>query len=92
MREIACFAHLESLTVSSPGVTNDSLRYLGKLTRLRALNVFSASLSDEGLSHLAALQGLEHLGVDEDHFSARALRELRDRLPKVHAGRIGVFL
>jgi len=49
LRELRLFG------LGADGVTDDSLRHVGRLTSLRKLNLYSQNLTDEGLRHLAPL-------------------------------------
>lgn len=54
---------LEELDLSETIVTDESLKYLARLGRLRVLNLTFTDVTDAGLQHLNALDALEELDL-----------------------------
>jgi hypothetical protein len=72
LKELSTFPELTSLHITScPGVTDQGLAEVGRLTKLRRLDVGFCSINGEGLVHLAKLNNLRELslkrtGVSDD--------------------------
>jgi hypothetical protein len=67
---------LETLVMAGDDVTDDGLRHLRGLSRLRRLEVSGARVTDAGVRHLTALENLESLALDETRLTDRALAGL----------------
>ena len=55
--------HLQSLYLRHTHVTEDGLRAVAGLPRLRRLGLCGANVTDQGLGHLGAMRGLKELEV-----------------------------
>ncbi len=62
-------------------VSDDDMRRLATLTRLKQLTLYAPLVTDEGLAHLAALTGLERLHVDYTSATQDGIDRLRAALP-----------
>ena len=60
----------------SAKVTDDGMKTIAKLTKLKRLSVSGIPITDEGLGHLAPLTKLEHLNIDNTDISEDGLAAL----------------
>jgi len=69
---------LETLDLSRTNVTDDDLRPLGGLPKLRELKLWGARLDGSGLKHLSGLEGLERLDMGDTKVTDESLRHLTE--------------
>ncbi len=74
-------ARLEALVLVGTTVTNDGLRELTGLQRLKRLKISSPNITDEGIPHFLRLRNLEALCVSGTSISEAGVSELRRGLP-----------
>lgn len=89
----ANFPELEILAVGSPGwngeharkqkFSNDGLRHLARLEKLKILDVQNSDISDEGLVHLHDLKNLEAIWFTRSQITEEGIDSLREHLPKL---------
>lgn len=73
---------LEELTLEQPGyVTDDGLRHLAGLSRLRILSLRNADVTDAGLYHLEGLSNLTSLDLAGTNVTYDGVTRLRSVLP-----------
>ena len=94
LADVAAIESIAELDLSaSHGVTDEGLRHLAKLPRLRVLNLSKTSITDRGLRVLRDLPALESLSVsltgitDEGAAHLAACPALRSRGPRVDRDR-----
>jgi hypothetical protein len=74
---IGGLSHLETLDLSGTKVSDDDLRHLMKLGRLRDLNLWETGVTGSGLVHLGALVRLEKLNLGSTKITDESLRSLK---------------
>ena len=62
-------------------ITDEGLINLGKLTKLKSLDIYSHRITDAGLLHLRGLTKLESLTIDGKQITDLGLAELQKVLP-----------
>gem|GEM_PF-1443364 len=85
--DVSLLSRLRSLTslelhAESPGLTDASLRTIGRMSNLEALSIHDAPVADAGLTHLAALPRLKSLTLGE----ARTFTPVANRLAVTGTG------
>lgn len=83
---ISCLENLETLVISAnglrPSLSDESLHYLRKLTRLKLLSIASSSATDAGLEILSELPNLEELRLDCPNLTGVGLKHAM-KLPHI---------
>jgi hypothetical protein len=75
---------LQALCVAAnPGVVDDALRHLRRLTGLRTLDLARTAVTDAGLEHLEPLAGLQQVQLAETGTTAQGRARLAARMPQV---------
>ncbi|NIP23049.1 MAG: M48 family metalloprotease [Phycisphaerae bacterium] len=75
---------LEELYIGSPGVTDEGMRQVARLTNLRKLMLFGCeNVTNEGLSHLAPLKSLKHLHITHSKITIGGLSHL-NKIPAIY--------
>jgi hypothetical protein len=64
-----------------PWVDDEALRYIGKLKKLRLINLARTRVTDSGISLLLGLKKMERINLSETRVSSRAVAKLRLALP-----------
>ncbi len=84
LAELANCRLLEELYIGSPGVTDEGMRYVAKLTNLKKLMLFGCeNVTNEGLSHLAPLKSLKHLHITHSKITIGGLSHL-NKIPALY--------
>ena len=71
-------SNLDFLNLQQTDITDDTLRQLGGVARLRQLTLDVTRVGDLGLQHLAGLKSLEDLTLDQTKITSEGLRHLAD--------------
>ncbi|MGB7324436.1 MAG: hypothetical protein WBD31_06160 [Rubripirellula sp.] len=74
--QVASFHHLNAIFLEHTPVTNDSLKHLSGLTKLRKLSLGSTRVDDRGLVTLASLKHLQWLWLDRTAVSDDSIETL----------------
>lgn len=84
LAELANCRLLEELYIGSPGVTDEGMRHVAKLTNLKKLMLFGCeNVTNEGLAHLTTLQSLKHLNICRSKITIGGLSHL-NRIPGLY--------
>lgn len=70
-------SRLQYVTLTGPGVTDETLADLAACKRLTSLSLVGCRVSDDGLRHLAGLRGLRSLALRGALLSGSGLRHLQ---------------
>jgi hypothetical protein len=84
LAELANCRLLEELYIGSPGVTDEGMRHVARLTNLRKLMLFGCeNVTNEGLAHLTNLQSLKHLHITDSKITVGGLSHL-NKIPALY--------
>jgi beta-lactamase regulating signal transducer with metallopeptidase domain/Leucine-rich repeat (LRR) protein len=78
---------LEELSISGPGIDDESVKHIAKHTRLKKLNIWGPQLGNKGLHELAKLRSLEYLEIPFGGVTLGGLAALND-LPHLKSLRV----
>jgi len=77
LAELAKCRLLEELNIGSPGITDEGMRHVAKLTNLKKLMLFGCeNVTNEGLAHLTTLKSLRHLYITDSKITIGGLSHL----------------
>jgi hypothetical protein len=77
LAELAKCRLLEELNIGSPGVTDEGMRHVAKLTNLKKLMLFGCeNVTNEGLAQLTTLKSLRHLYIADSKITIGGLSHL----------------
>ncbi len=71
-----------SLTLESPSITDETLHYLAKNTKLSAVSLSGGLITDKGIAELSSASKLSHLQLDAVELSLASARALAS-MPKL---------
>jgi len=71
---------LESLDVHATEVSNEGLRHIGAMQRLRTLNLAGTNVDDDGLEHLRGLTNLRRLMLKDTGVTDDGVKSLQESL------------
>jgi hypothetical protein len=77
------FPNLETLALSESGVTDDGLRALPVLARLKGIYLYGTSITDEGAAALGRMPTLEVVFVNKTGITDEGVRRLAESLPRL---------
>jgi hypothetical protein len=72
------------LRFGSPHVTDEGIRSVARLPRLRFLHLLDVPITDAALDHIATIKTLESFYLDGGHASDDGLRRLIAQRPALH--------
>jgi hypothetical protein len=76
--------YLEHLNLNNnPKITDEGLKTLASLERLRSLHLAHTSITNKGLETLKSLEGLRTLNVVQTAVSQKALEQLAEAMPNL---------
>jgi WD40 repeat protein len=93
LAQLEDFAGLTILQLSScPGIGDEGLRHIGKLSRLQSLEISGTQITDIGLGYLKDLTRLQSLSVEKTNITAEGLKALEPlkRLTMLSLGELDV--
>jgi len=77
LAELANCRLFEELYIGSPGITDEGMRHVARLTNLKKLMLFGCeNVTNEGLAHLTTLKSLKHLSITESKITIGGLSHL----------------
>jgi beta-lactamase regulating signal transducer with metallopeptidase domain len=77
LAELAKCRLLEELNIGSPGITDEGMRHVAKLTNLKKLMLFGCeNVTNEGLAQLTTLKSLRHLYIADSKITIGGLSHL----------------
>ena len=77
LAELANCRLLEELYIGSPGVTDEGMRHVARLTNLKKLMLFGCeNLTNNGLAQLTTLKSLKHLYITDSKITIGGLSHL----------------
>jgi beta-lactamase regulating signal transducer with metallopeptidase domain/Leucine-rich repeat (LRR) protein len=82
--ELDGLENLEELSISGPGIDDESVKHIAKHMRLKILSIWGLGLGNKGLRELSKLQSLEYLAVPHGQVTLGGLSVLSD-LPHLKA-------
>ena len=84
LAELAKCRLLEELYIGSPGITDEGMRHVARLTNLKKLMLFGCEkVTNEGLAHLTTLKSLEHLYITDSKITIGGLSHL-NKIPGLY--------
>jgi hypothetical protein len=81
IRHLSVFPDLESLTLETERLSDDSLGFLNGLPKLRKLTLLNAKITDTGLAKLKTLQHLENLNLKGTQVTDAGIADFHQALP-----------
>lgn len=81
IRHLSVFPDLESLTLETERLSDDSLAFLNGLPKLRRLTLLNAKITDTGLAKLKTLQHLENLNLKGTQITDAGIADFHQTLP-----------
>jgi beta-lactamase regulating signal transducer with metallopeptidase domain len=84
LAELAKCRLLEELSIGSPGITDEGMRHVAKLTNLKKLNLFGCeNVTNNGLAQLTTLKSLKDLSITESKITIGGLSHL-NKIPGIY--------
>jgi F-box/leucine-rich repeat protein 14 len=75
---------MEELYIGSPGITDEGMRHVAKLTNLKKLMLFGCdNITNEGLAQLTTLKSLKHLDITDSKITIGGLSHL-NKIPTLY--------
>jgi beta-lactamase regulating signal transducer with metallopeptidase domain/Leucine-rich repeat (LRR) protein len=84
LAELAKCRLLEELYIGSPGITDEGMRHVARLTNLKKLMLFGCeNITNEGLAQLTTLKSLKHLYITDSKITIGGLSHL-NKMPALY--------
>ena len=84
LAELAKCRLLEELSIGSPGITDEGMRHVARLTNLKKLNLFGCeNVTNNGLAQLTTLKSLEDLSITKSEITIGGLSHL-NKIPGLY--------